>query len=87
MRSALLWLLIDGNEVRALRDLLLRKEQAWAQDEALHDALAAAWQALSRPQVALDRYMLPRFGRNRGDFLWMMNVADALEQNQEVDRA
>ncbi|MBT9516655.1 MAG: tetratricopeptide repeat protein [Methyloversatilis discipulorum] len=87
VRSALLWLLIDGNEVRALRDLLLRKEQVWAQDEALHDALAAAWQALSRPQVALDRYMLPRFGRKRGDFLWMMNVADALEQNQEVDRA
>lgn len=87
VRSALLWLLIDGNEVNALRELLARHESAWARDPALHDALAASWQALSRPQIALERYMLPRFGARRGDFLWMMNVADALEQNQDVDRA
>lgn len=87
VRSALLWLLIDGNEVNALRELLARHEQVWAKDEALHDALAASWQALSRPQTALERYMLPRFGARRGDFLWLMNVADALEQNQESDRA
>lgn len=87
VRSALLWLLIDGNEVNALRELLARNERNWAQDVSLHDALAAAWQALSRPQIALDRYMLPRFGAKRGDFLWLMNVADALEQNQETDRA
>jgi polysaccharide biosynthesis protein PelB len=87
LRSALLWLLIDGNDTRQLRELLRRHEQAWARDEALHDVLAAAWQALSRPQVALDRYLLPRFAAHRDDFLWMMNVADALEQNQDIDRA
>ncbi len=87
VRTTLLWLLIDGNDSRMLRELLARHEQVWARDEALHDALAAAWQALSRPQVALDRYLLPRIGARRDDFLWMLNVADALEQNGDVDRA
>jgi hypothetical protein len=87
MRSALLWLLIDGNDTLALRELLARHEQAWSREAQLHDALAAAWMSLSRPQVALDRYLLPHIGERRGDFLWMMNVADALEQNQETERA
>lgn len=87
VRSALLWLFIDGNETVKLREVLLRHEQAWAREPRLHDALAAAWQSLSRPQIALERYLLPHIGARRSDFLWMMNVADALEQNQEPDRA
>ncbi len=87
VRSSLLWLFIDGNDTLALRELLVRHERAWAREPLLHDALAAAWQALSRPQIALERYMLPRIGAMRGNFLWMMNLADALEQNQETDRA
>ena len=87
VRSALLWLFIDGNDTLALRELLARHEQSWSREPLLHDALAASWQALSRPQTALERYLLPRIGAQRGDFLWMMNVADALEQNQETERA
>lgn len=87
VREALLWMLIDGNDAPTLRNLLARHEDAWAEDEALHDALAAAWQALSRPQRALDRYYTPRLREHRGDFLWMLGYADALEQNGDTDRA
>jgi hypothetical protein len=80
-------MLIDGNDAPTLRNLLARHEDAWAEDEALHDALAAAWQALSRPQRALDRYYTPRLREHRGDFLWMLGYADALEQNGDTDRA
>lgn len=86
-REALLWALIDGNETLALQTLLARHEARWAHEPDLHDALGAAWQALSRPQVALERYWQPRAAAHRGDFLWLMNFADALEQNGEVDRA
>ncbi|MBS0506543.1 MAG: tetratricopeptide repeat protein [Proteobacteria bacterium] len=86
-RQALLWLLIDGNDARALRELLARHEPAWSAEEELHDSLAGAYQALSLPQVALTRYLTPHVAEHQGDFLWLMNYADALEQNQESDRA
>lgn len=53
----------------------------------MHDALAAAYLALSRPKVALDRYLTPHLDEHKDDFLWLMNYADALEQNQQPDRA
>lgn len=87
MRQALLWLLIDSNDAAAIRRLLAAHEQAWSADEDLHEALAAAYQALSLPQVALNRYLSPHVAEREGDFLWLMNYADALEQNQEADRA
>ena len=87
MRQALLWLLIDGNDARSIRELLARHESAWSADEDLHEALAAAYQALSLPQVALTRYLTPHAAAHQADFLWLMNYADALEQNQEADRA
>lgn len=87
MRQALLWLLIDGNDASAIRKLLAVHESAWSADEELHETLAGAYQALSLPQVALTRYLTPHVAAHEGDFLWLMNYADALEQNQEADRA
>ncbi|WP_311221760.1 MULTISPECIES: tetratricopeptide repeat protein [unclassified Acidovorax] len=87
MRQALLWLFIDGNDATSLRTLLAERERHWAGDNELHDALAAAYQALSLPQVALDRYLTPRLKRNEKNFLWLMNYADALDQNQQTDRS
>lgn len=87
MQQALLWLLIDGNDAVALRQLLARHELSWRGNPALHDTLAAAYQALSLPQVALQRYLTPRVAEHQDDFLWLMNYADALEQNQQADRA
>ncbi len=87
MQQALLWLLIDGNDAVALRKLLASHELTWRQSESLHDTLASAYQALSLPQVALQRYLTPRIAAHRDDFLWLMNYADALDQNQQSDRA
>lgn len=87
MRSALLWLFIDSNDAVALRKLLGTNEPAWSADAALHDSLASAYQALSLPQTALDRYLTPRIKAHEGNFLWLMNYADALDQNQQFDQA
>lgn len=87
MRSALLWLFIDSNDAVALRQLLGTYEPSWGQDANLHDSLAAAYQALSLPQTALDRYLTPRIQAHEGNFLWLMNYADALDQNQQFDQA
>ncbi len=87
MQQALLWLFIDGNDTVSLRALLAMHEQQWSRSEEVHDALASAYQALSLPQTALDRYLTPRFKAHENDFLWLMNYADALDQNQQTDRA
>ncbi|WP_225976046.1 tetratricopeptide repeat protein [Paracidovorax avenae] len=87
MRQALIWLFIDSNDAVALRTLLTTQERGWARDEDVHDALAAAYQALSLPQVALERYLTPRVAQHQDDFLWLMNYADALDQNQQTDRS
>lgn len=87
MQQALLWLLIDGNDASGLRKLLGRHESAWQRNPALHDSLAAAYQALSQPKVALTRYLKPHLNERRDDFLWLMNYADALEQDQRSDQA
>ncbi|SFD33502.1 tetratricopeptide repeat protein [Paracidovorax konjaci] len=87
MRQALIWLFIDSNDAVSLRTLLATQERQWARDEDVHDALAGAYQALSLPQVALERYLTPRIARHQDDFLWLMNYADALDQNQQVDRS
>ena len=86
LRETLIWLLVDSNDSVGLRTLLARHESRWRSDPALHGALAGAHQALSQPALAL-RYLTPQVAQRRHDFLWLMNYADALEQNAEVDRA
>lgn len=86
-RAAWLWLLIDLDDPVALRRALVAIEERWRREPALHDALGAAYLALSRPDVALTRYYTPRVAAMRDDFLWMMNYADALEQNGAGDQA
>ncbi|MCB1938338.1 MAG: tetratricopeptide repeat protein [Rhodocyclaceae bacterium] len=86
-RESLLWLLVDAGKADSLRALLARHEADWARDADLHDALAAAALVVSRPQHALDTYWLPRAAARRDDFLWMMGLADALEQAGDADRA
>lgn len=87
MRQSLLWLLIDTQNAALLAPLLAQAEPTWALDPEMHDALAAAYMALSRPAVALQRYLRPHLQENGDDFLWMMSYADALEQNQQADLA
>ena len=87
LQQALLWLHIDTNDAVSLRKLLATHEARWAQDPSMHDSLAASYQALSLPQVALQRYLKPQAAAHRDDLLWMMNYADALDQNQQSDLA
>lgn len=86
-RASLLWMLADAHELAALRVLLARHETEWAASPRLHDALAAAWQTLSAPHVALERYLTPRLQAHREDYLWLMNYADVLEQDRRADLA
>jgi hypothetical protein len=86
-RESLLWLLVDAAHADTLASLLARHEADWARDAGLHDALAAAQLLLSRPQRALDHYLLPRARAHRDDFLWLMQLADALEAAGDRDRA
>ena len=86
-QQALLWLLIESGEGERLRNIMAARERDWQPDPAMHDALAAAYLGLSLPDIALRRYLTPRLAAHQGDFLWLMNYADALEQNQEIDRA
>ncbi|MBS1143158.1 MAG: repeat-containing protein [Proteobacteria bacterium] len=87
LQNAMLWLLIDSNDAAGLRRFLASHEPAWRLNADLHDSLAAAYLALSRPKVALDRYLTPHLAEHRDDFLWLMGYADALDQNQQTDRA
>lgn len=87
VRQALLWQLIDTGEADALRRLLAAYGGQWRANTALHDALGAAYLALGQPGVALRDYYTPHLAEHRNDFLWLMNYADALEQNQEKERA
>lgn len=87
VRQSLLWVLIDGHNQAALRNLLATHETEWAADEDLHDALGAAWMTLSAPHIALERYLAPRMKAHRGNFLWLMNYADALQQDRQTDLA
>src|SRR5256885_12561011 len=56
-RSGLMWLLIDTQNAAALKLLLAAAEPVWARDADMHGALAAAYMTLSRPAVALERYL------------------------------
>jgi hypothetical protein len=87
LRQAMLWLLIDVQNMPALKLLLATVEPIWARDADMHGALAAAYMTLSRPAIALQRYLQPHRAEHADDFLWLMLYADALEQNQEADRA
>ena len=87
LRQGLMWLLIDTQNAAALKLLLAAAEPVWARDADMHGALAAAYMTLSRPAVALERYLKPHRAEHADDFLWMMQYADALEQNQQADRA
>lgn len=86
-QQALLWLLIESGDGVGLRRALAAWETSWKADPRLFDTLSAAYLGISRPDVALRRYLTPQLQAKQGDFLWLMNYADALEQNGEVDRA
>ena len=78
--NAILWFLIDGHDLAALREMIAQingrgdseKPEYWG-------ALAAAYQVLDQPANAVVFYTR-QIKRKGQDFLWLVNYADALEQ-------
>lgn len=90
LAETLLWAAIDTESPAAealLQRLLAKNEREWQQDAGMHDVLAAAWLRLGEPRRAMTRYLAPQLAEHDGDFLWLMNYADVLDQLGDADRA
>ncbi len=79
MRAAYWWLLIDQQDVPTLRAELSARGTAARSNLAYAEVLAAGWQMLDEPRMAL-ALMQPMARERSRDFLWLMNYADVLER-------
>lgn len=81
--NAMLWFLIDSHDLYALRELT---DQIIARGDnrnpAYWGALAAAYQVLDQPSRAV-AYYTRQLKQGGHDFLWLVNYADALEQDRQ----
>ena len=85
--NAILWFFIDSHDQQALRDMIAKMEARGDQENpAYWGALAAAYQVLDQPSRAVAYYgrQLRQGGQ---DFLWLVNFADALEQDRQTGMA
>lgn len=79
LKIALAWLLIDAKDSVALKAQLAVVAPGAESNSELWPLLAAGWMTLGEPRKALPYYA--RLARNKpGDYLALMNYADALEQ-------
>ncbi|MGE0497731.1 MAG: tetratricopeptide repeat protein [Ramlibacter sp.] len=78
-RVAYWWLLIDQQDTAALRAELARVGARARTDLAFSEVLAATWQLLDEPRLAL-ALLQPAARAHAEDFLWLMNYADVLER-------
>lgn len=85
--NAMLWFLIDIHDHPALREMMAqiiaRGDQ---QSPAYWGAFAAAYQVLDQPARAV-AYYTRQLKQGGQDFLWLVNYADALEQDQQAGMA
>ena len=85
--NAMLWFLIDSHNHPALRAMV---EETIArgdhQNPAYWGALAAAYQVLDQPARAV-AYYTRQLKQGSQDFLWLVNYADALEQDRQAGMA
>ena len=85
--NAMLWFLIDSHDHSALRAMV---EETIArgdhQNPAYWGVLAAAYQVLDQPARAV-AYYTRQLKQGGQDFLWLVNYADALEQDQQAGMA
>jgi hypothetical protein len=79
LRVAYWWLLIDQQDVPTLRAELSARGTAARSNLAYAEVLAAGWQMLDEPRMAL-ALMQPMARERSRDFLWLMNYADVLER-------
>ncbi|HYC46732.1 MAG TPA: tetratricopeptide repeat protein [Burkholderiales bacterium] len=85
-RLALIYLLIDLRDLDGLRKELPRAIQLAKDDPEFMGAVGSAFLALSDPQRGVVFYR-ERLKHTPDDYLWLLNYADALEQNNNPDMA
>ncbi len=75
------WLLIDMADLATLRTELATAGSAARADSAYLEVLGAAWQTLGEPGKALGFYIQQTQQQAKaGDYLWLANYADLLDQ-------
>ena len=79
-RIAYLWLMVDQQNANQLRAELAQLGSGTRRDPAYAEVMAAAWQMLNEPRLAL-AFMQPLARAHANDFLWLMNYADVLERS------
>ena len=85
--NAMLWFLIDGHDLPALRELIAQiVARGDHENPAYWGALAAAYQVLDQPSRAV-AYYTRQLKQGGQDFLWLVNYADALEQDRQAGMA
>lgn len=77
LRLSYLWLLVDAREATELRRRLT--EWGGSDQPAWWDAYAAGWLALGEPRRALP-FMSRQADAHAGDYLWLANYAETLEE-------
>ncbi len=78
IRLAMLWLLIDGQQLEQLHSLLVKWEKSAAADSRFWSAFATAYMLLGQPLQALP-YFEQKFQESPHDYLWVLYYADVLE--------
>lgn len=85
--NAMLWFLIDVHDHAALREVMAQIiARGDHQNPAYWGGLAAAYQVLDQPARAV-AYYTRQLKESGQDFLWLVNYADALEQDQQAGMA
>ncbi|MGZ5166768.1 MAG: tetratricopeptide repeat protein [Burkholderiales bacterium] len=85
-RIALLWFLIDRRDIAALKAEMPQAMARAKDDPEFDGVLGAAWLTLDDPARAVAHFARV-LQRNPGDYLWLLNYADALEQNNQAEMA
>lgn len=84
LHAQLIWLLIEARERKPLMAELARRHPAALDEPGLWEAMAAGYVFLSKPANALPYYAKQTPAR-QGDYLWIMNYAQTLEDAGQAD--
>lgn len=85
-RLGLMWFLIDRRDLAQLRREVAFVTTRLTDDPLFDGALGAAWLTLGEPARGLP-YFQRMVKRDPDDYLWLLNYADALDQNLQADMA
>lgn len=85
-RLGMMYLLIDIREFDLLRREMPMAMKLAQTDPEFQGAVGSAFLAMSDPERALP-YYAARLKRSPDDYLWLLNYADALDQNNQPDVA